>query len=159
MNDEGEIEFLRTYKDFIYYFNMLERNIGYCLRNCSTKEGSQNPKRWLSASFDSKIKKVMSLAKKYGIHKSFSEWHAQVEECRNFRNIISHGEWDWKWWLSKPIHFHAPEIENGKGAFTTEEFQEKLVSLKKISKVFSTISTPLCFAVEKEARTADRIND
>ncbi len=151
MNTEEEISFLRAYKDFIYYFNMLERNIGYCLRYCLSKNGNRNPEKWLSASFDSKLKKVMALAKQHGVSEAFSDWHTEIQACRHLRNIISHGSWEWKGWLPEPIYFHAPEIENGEGQFTTEEFQHKLVYLKDVAKKFGTIRTILERKVESAA--------
>lgn len=152
MNIKGEIEFLRTYKDFIYHFNMLERNIGYSLRHCSSKKGNQNPEKWHSATFDSKVKKIISLATEHGIYDVFSDWHAQVQECRHLRNIISHGSWEWHWSHQEPIHFHAPEIEDGEGRFTTKEFQERFIYLKQVAETFGTIRTPLEIAVEKAAQ-------
>ena len=158
MNDEGEIEFLRTYKDFIYYFNMLERNVGCFLRNCSRIEGIKNPDKLLSVSFNSKVKRVISLADKYGLHASFYDWYVQVEGCRRMRNIISHGQWEWHWWKTEPIYFHAPDIEHGEGTFTPEEFREKLVYLKNVSKIFHKISRSLAVAVEMAERSVDEIN-
>ena len=152
MNTEDEIRFLRTYKDFIYFFNILEGNLGYCLRYCLSKKGNQNPEKWLSASFDSKIKRVMALAKQHGVSETFSVWHTEVQACRHVRNIVSHGYWEWKWWLPEPIYFHAPEIENGEGQFTMEEFQLKLVYLKNVSEKFHTIRTILERAVVSKAK-------
>ncbi|MDT8389282.1 MAG: hypothetical protein RRC34_02100 [Lentisphaeria bacterium] len=147
MNTEGEIEFLRAYKDFVYYFNMLERNIGYCLRFCSGKEGNQNPEKWHSANFDAKVKKVIALAKKYGVYEAFTGWHREIKKCRHLRNIVSHGSWEWKWWLPKPIFFHAPEFEDGKGEFTVEEFQERLSHLRNVPDVFRAIRSRLESAI------------
>ncbi|MCH6258400.1 hypothetical protein MLD52_17705 [Puniceicoccaceae bacterium K14] len=155
MNTEGEIEFLRTYKDFIYHFNMLDRNIGYSLRYCSSKKGDPNPQKWHSKTFDSKVKKVIYLAKEYDVYDIFSDWHAQVQDCRYLRNTLSHGSWEWKWPLPKPIHFHAPEIKDGKGQFTTKEFREKFIYLKCVAETFGTIRTQLETAVEKAAKPVD----
>ena len=116
MNTENEIIFLRTYKDFIYYFNMLERNIGYCLRYCLKQSCNENPDKWLSVSFNSKVKKILSLAKEVGVEDKFSEWSSDINTCRHLRNIISHGNWEWIAFLEKPIQYHAPEIECQKKA-------------------------------------------
>ncbi len=149
INTENEIIFLRTYKDFIYYFNMLEHNVGYCLRNCMKLRGNIHPDRWLSVSFDSKVKRICKLAKEYGIDDKFSAWSSDIEECRHLRNIIAHGSWEWKEFLDKPIQFHAPEIESGRGQFTNDEFRSKLTFLKKVSETFRKIRTLLETACQK----------
>jgi hypothetical protein len=152
MNTENEIIFLRTYKDFIYYFNMLERNIRYCLRYCLKQSCNENPDKWLSVSFNSKVKKILSLAKEVGVEDKFSEWSSDINTCRHLRNIISHGNWEWKAFLEKPIQYHAPEIENGQGEFTTAEFKSKLTFLIKVSETFSEIRTPLEIECQKKAQ-------
>ena len=154
MDTENEIIFLRTYKDFIYYFNMLERNIGYCLRYCMKSRGNVNSGKWLSASFDSKVKRILRLAKESGVDDKFSAWSSDIEECRHLRNIVTHGNWEWREFLDKPILFHAPEIEEGKGQFTNDEFKSKLTFLIKVSDTFRKIRTPLEAACEKQAQQA-----
>lgn len=149
MTSGKEIEFLRTYKNFIYTFNMLDRNIGYCLRYCSKRALQKNPEKWISASFDSKIRKVIILAKSFDLDTVFSEWHSNVEKCRYLRNIVAHGHWEWLDYLEKPIHYHAPEIKNGKGSFTVDEFQEKLIFLQDVGESFREIRKSLELACEK----------
>lgn len=155
MNTENEIDFLRTYKDFIYFFNMLERNLGYSLRFCAQATGHETPEKWHSASFEKKIKKVMALAKSNDLGKSFDDWHAKVQKCRHLRNIIAHGEWEWKEWLEKPIHYHAPDFPDGKGSFTTNEFVEKLNFLKEVLESFQELRTPL---EQAQQDAADKLN-
>ncbi len=152
MNIENEIIFLRTYKDFIYYFNMLERNIGYCLRYCLKSSCNETPDKWLSVSFNSKVKKILSLAEEVGVGDNFSAWSSDINICRHLRNIISHGNWEWRDFLEKPIQYHAPEIENGKGEFTTAEFKSKLTFLKEVSETFSKIRTPLEIECQKKTQ-------
>ena len=152
MSREDEIDFLRAYKDFIFYFNMLERNIGYCLSICLKRKGNGCSEKWLTASFDMKVKRLMILAKELELHEKFETWHLRVRRIRHLRNIVSHGQWEWKDWLSEPIYFHAPEIENGKGKFTIQEFRGKLSELLEISEVFSDIRTLLERASEKKTQ-------
>ncbi|WP_269527235.1 hypothetical protein [Coraliomargarita parva] len=149
MNTKGEIEFLRTYKDFIYHFNLLDRNMGYCLRYCLQRNGNESPEKWLSQSFDSKRKRILGLADEHDLNETFSEWNSRLEGIRHFRNIISHGAWEWKRWLSEPIHYHAPEIENGKGTLSLDAFEDKFFELKKCADEFSDIRTSLEISVEK----------
>ena len=152
MNTEGEIEFLRTYKDFIYHFNMLDRNVGYCLCYCLQREGNESPEKWLYQSFDSKRKRILSLANENELSEEFNEWDSQVEKIRHFRNIISHGAWDWNWWLPDPIHYHAPEIENGKGALSLTAFKQKFNELKNCAYEFSDIRTSLEISIAQKTQ-------
>jgi hypothetical protein len=152
MNTENEIIFLRTYKDFIYYFNMLERNIGYCLRRCMGLRGSRNADRWLSASFDSKVKRLLRLAKDCGVADAFSAWRTDLDECRHLRNIVAHGNWEWKGFLDRPIHYHAPEVEDGKGSFTNDEFKSRLTFLIEVSETFRKTRTQVEAACERQAQ-------
>ena len=156
MNKDNEIGFLRTYKDFIYYFNMLERNIGYCLRHCLNLLNNMKTDKWLNVSFDSKIKRILSLAKEVGIDDKFSAWSSNINDCRHLRNIVTHGEWEWRGFSDKPIQFHAPEISNGKGEFTVAEFEAKLTFLKNVSDTFREIRTPLEIACQKYAQPANQ---
>lgn len=149
MKKDNEIDFLRTYKNFIYYFNMLERNIGYCLRYC-LKPHNMNSDKWIYVSFDSKIKRILSLAKKVGVDDKFSQWKLDINECRHLRNIVTHGRWEWREFSNKPIQFNAPEINNGKGEFTNTEFESKLTFLKAVSHTFSEIRALLEIAYQKE---------
>ena len=152
MNTKDEFTFLRTYKDFIFYFNMLERNIGYCLRKCLALRGNVNADRWLSASFDSKVKRLLGLAKETGVADTFSVWISDLEECRHLRNIVAHGSWDWAEFLDAPIQYHAPGIIDGKGCFTNEEFKSKLTFLIGVFETFRRIRTRLEAACAKQAQ-------
>lgn len=152
MSSKGEITFLRTYKDYICQFNMLERNIGYCLRYSLKRKGNATQEKWLSASFDSKVKRIIALAEELKLQGVFHPWHQEVKTIRVFRNIISHGDCDWQDWLPKPIRFHAPEIKNGECELTIEEFKQKLHQLQNVSNVFSEIRKSLELAIEKNTQ-------
>src|SRR5688572_3946564 len=56
--ERAELLFLRSYKDAIMYFNMLDRNLAYCLRWASKVDGSNvDIVAILALSFDRKLKK------------------------------------------------------------------------------------------------------
>ena len=143
MNSEHEIDFLRTYKDFIYFFNMLECNIGYSLRYCTERTKNKNPGKWLDASFDSKIKKVVKLVNAHKLETVFHDWLSDVEKCRHLRNIVAHGHWEWRENLERPILYHALDIPKGQGSFTVEEFQLKLRFLQDVGTSFNKIRAQL----------------
>jgi len=153
MTKNSEITFLRTYKDSIYYFNILDRNMGYCLRWCM-RSGRNNrvSEKWLKLTFDQKFKKILLLAKKASSEAAFEVWSQKMEECRRMRNIIVHGHWEWKDFLERPIHYHAPEPFNQEGNFTVEEFQDQLSLLHEASELFSKLRTVLEEAADQEAQ-------
>lgn len=151
MSTDDEITFLRTYKDFIYYFNMLDRNIGFCLRRCMTLRGTRNAERWLSVSFDSKVKQLLRLAKECGVADAFASWSSDLEKCRHLRNIVAHGNWEWHEFIDKPIQYHAPEIDDGEGSFTNDEFTARLIFLIGVSETFQKARTLVEAACDKMA--------
>lgn len=152
INSQEENKFLRTYKDFIYYFNLLDRNLGYCLRYCMSRRADQRPEKWLSVNFDSKVKKIIALAKENGLQETFSEWHVLVQECRHLRNIVSHGRWEWRRRQPRPISYSCPEVEAGEGFFTTEEFQAQFLRLRHAFETFDKIRTPLELAIVESVK-------
>jgi hypothetical protein len=153
MTKDSEITFLRAYKDSIYFFNMLDRNMGYCLRWCM-RSGRNNhaSKKWLEVTFNQKFKKIQFLAKEASSEALFEEWSQKMEECRRMRNIIVHGHWEWKDFLERPIHYHAPEPFNQEGSFTVEEFQDQLSLLHETSKMFSKLRPVLEKIADQETQ-------
>jgi len=91
----------------------------------------------------------MSLATVVGVESTFSSWNSDIQTCRQLRNIITHGNWEWHQFLDKPIQYHAPEIENNKGEFTVEEFSAQLIFLQEVSDTFREIRKILEIACEK----------
>jgi hypothetical protein len=119
---------------------MLDRNMAYCLRyiNRQSPENS-NFEKWLKMTFDQKFKKLFSIAKDKIHQKKLNEFSKRMEACRNWRNVVVHAEWDWKEWLSPPIHYHAPEPFNQKGSLSVKEFQDKLFYLNETAEFFRAL--------------------
>ena len=137
MIEDSEIVFLRTYKDFIYYFNMLESNMAYCLRYCfRVKQENNSVEKWHKASFDQKLKKISMIAKKNIPKEQYETLFQKLGECRQLRNVVVHGHWEWKDFLDEPIHYHAPEPFNKNGSLTVKAFQEHLSFLKETFQFF-----------------------
>lgn len=134
--EESEIQFLRTYKDYIYLFNMLERNIVYCLWHAN--RGS-DVDRFSKYSFDEKARRLERLVKANGLEEPFGGWLASVERCRKTRNRIVHGSWEFRQWLDKPIRFHIPAPVEEQGELSMGEFVEELEALKKTANEFSRL--------------------
>lgn len=137
MAEESEIVFLRTYKNFIYTFNLLERNMAYFLHHClkgKCKAGGGNI--WLKVTFDQKSKKIQKIAKGIVSETIYDNFSGKIEKCRHMRNAIVHGNWEWKSFLSSPIHYHAPEPFNEKGSLNVEEFKDQLRYLEGTVELF-----------------------
>ena len=143
MDTEGELTFLRMYKEFIYHFNMLDRNMGYWLIFCMRSRDKTNTDRCLLVPFQSKVKGVLNLAEEAGIDDQFSPLRSDLEECRHVRSIITHDNWEWSAARDKPIRFHAPDIAHGKGEFTNDEFKSKLMFLIRVPETFKKLRAPL----------------
>jgi hypothetical protein len=153
MTKNSEITFLRTYKDLIYYFNMLDRNMGYCLQLCMRSgRNSRASGKWLKLTFDQKLKKILLLAKQASSESVFEVWSQKMEECRRMRNIIVHGHWEWKDFLERPIHYDASQPFNQEGSLTVEEFQDQLSLLHEASELFSKLRPVLEKVVDHDTQ-------
>jgi hypothetical protein len=135
--EELELQFLRTFKDYIYYFNMLERNIVYCL-SYAIRGGDYNSKvdKFSRLSFDEKVRRLKKLIKKNEIENIFSKWFESIEYLRKKRNTLVHGQWDFRWWIEKPILFDMPAPIKEKGELTIDEFKKEFEVLKKVNQDF-----------------------
>jgi hypothetical protein len=135
--EELELQFLRTFKDYIYYFNMLERNVVYCL-SYAIHGGDYNSKvdKFSRLSFDEKVRRLKVLIKKNEIENIFSKWFESIEYLRKKRNTLVHGQWDFRWWIEKPILFDIPAPMKEKGELTIDEFKKEFEVLKKVNQDF-----------------------
>ena len=152
MTEDPEIVFLRAYKDFIYSFNMLDRNMAYCLCICS-KNGKENKSiwKWHKVTFDQKLKKLLSIAKKNVSDKQYNILSQKLEECRRLRNIVVHGHWEWREHLDEPIHYYAPEPFEQKGSLTVKTFQDKLSFLEEACRFFRDLRPSIEASLCKES--------
>lgn len=137
---ELELQFLRTFKDYIYYFNMLERNIVYCLSH-AIRGGDYNSKvdKFSRLSFDEKMRKLKKLIKRNEIEDVFCKWFESIEYLRKKRNILVHGQWEFIWWIEKPILFDVPSPMKEKGELTIEEFKKEFEVIKKATEDFNLL--------------------
>jgi len=137
MAEASEIVFLRTYKDFIYSFNLLDRNMAYFLHYCLKGKAKYIiGNNWLKVTFDRKSKKILKIAEGIVSETIYDDFANKIEKCRHMRNAIVHGTWEWKGFLSLPIHYHVPEPFNEKGSLSAEEFQEQLHYLEGTMELF-----------------------
>lgn len=135
-----ELQFLRTFKDYIYYFNMLERNIVYCLSHATKGDDySSKVDKISSFSFDKKRRRLKNLIKRNEIENVFAKWFESVEYCQSMRNKIVHGHWEFNSFLKAPIQFDISAPTKKKGAYTMGEFIKEFEKLKKVTEDFSQI--------------------
>ena len=69
----------------------------------------------------------------------YDDFSSKIEECRRMRNVIVHGNWEWRGFLDSLILYHAPEPFNQQGSLKVREFQEQLCFLEKTMELFSNL--------------------
>jgi hypothetical protein len=146
--ENTEITFLKTYKDFIFNFNMLDANIAYCLRTCNRQSQDNSFEKWFKMTFDKKLKKLLNIAKGKIPQKEFNEFSNRMEKCRKWRNLVVHASWEWKGSFDSPIYYCAREPFNQEGDLSVQEFQDKLFFLDKTAKLFSELRPQLQYGEE-----------
>jgi hypothetical protein len=144
-NEEIELFLSKFVRDYIFHFNMLERNIAYSLRHVN-KQGSESTsiESLLALSFCKKISKLKNIISKQSLDREFSEWLEAIDHCRTMRNRLVHGHWEAVWHLDKPIRFDACQIKSGdqsrvEGNYTIESLSEEFIELKKVAEDFSKL--------------------
>jgi hypothetical protein len=137
VSDSPEIIFLRGYKDAIMHFNMLDRNLAYCLQWASTYAGIEvDLLAVLSYSFDKKVKKIVCLIKTRGRKSEYAEFLRLAEQCRTQRNRLVHGHWEFVPRLPKPIRFQVPAPFEEEGYMTQNEFSVLVSPFLLLSSLF-----------------------
>ncbi len=103
-SETQETMFLRSYKDAIMLFNMLERNMASCLRAASARTGVDGDiARILEFPYDKKLRKIKVLISKSGFDAQYESFLALAEKCRLFRNRLVHGHWEFVEFLEAPV--------------------------------------------------------
>ena len=149
--EDLELQFLRTFKEYIYYFNLLERNIVYCLSYPNHRNDySLTVDKFNKLSFDEKVRKLKRFIKRNELEDIFSKWFESVEYLRKKRNTLVHGQWDFRWWLEKPILFDIPAPIKEKGELTIEDFKKEFEVLKKAAEDFSKLRSEYEFELSGE---------
>ena len=135
--ERAELLFLRSYRDAIMYFNMLDRNLAYCLRWAAESAGrSASLSVILALPFDRKLKKVVALIRRKKRKSEYAEFLSLAEECRKMRNKLVHGHWEFVPRLEQPIRFHVPAPFEEKGGVTQEEFSGLAASFGRANSLF-----------------------
>src|SRR6266540_1347197 len=123
LSKSPELVFLRGYRDAITHFNMLDRNLAYCLRWASIYDGREvDLMSVLSCSFDKKLKKIVRLIESRDRQAEYGDFLVLAEQCRTLRNKLVHGDWKFVPHLPKPIRFHVPAPFEEEGYMTEREF-------------------------------------
>ena len=119
------------------YFNMLDRNLAYCLRWASASDGrNADLSVILALSFDRKLKKVVALIRKKKRKAEYAEFLSLAEECRKTRNRLVHGHWEFVSRLERPIRFHLPAPVEEDGGVTQSEFSALAATFGRANSLF-----------------------
>ena len=146
---ERSMEFLKQcfakgVRDYIFRFNMLERNIAYSLSFVKALCGEMVPiKELLALPFNKKISRLKQVVQQRSLDDAFSEWFDSVDHCRKMRNRIVHGHWEILPFLKEPIRFDASLM--GKGSFSVEEFMDEMGRLEGVIHDFSSLQNKHSF--------------
>lgn len=135
---ESELRFLRQYKDAILHFNLLDRNLAYCLA-WATRPMNAGPDfaKAFCLSYDRKLRRIASLIKSRNHEEAYRDFSSLAEQCRLLRNRLVHGRWEFKAWLEKPISFHIAEPFEESGRLTQEEFAAQTRIFRKAVNLFN----------------------
>jgi hypothetical protein len=136
----SELEFLRNYKDALMHFNMLDRNMAYCLRSASGLSGPEmDCAKFMRYPYDKKLGKVKALIQSKGLMEKCGEFLALAERCRLLRNRIVHGHWDFFEHSDKPVRFHVPMPFEEGGSLTIDEFKHLVAVFAQKNLLFTDL--------------------
>lgn len=139
-DESSEVLFLRRYKDAIMHFNMLERNIALCLRWASKRPREEGLlARMLEMPFNEKLRKLRSLIQKAAKGAEYATFLTMAEQCRQDRNKLVHGYWEYRWFLDEPIRYHVPSPFDEDGAMTQETFSTWVGTFEEAGALFNKL--------------------
>ena len=144
-NEKIELFLAQFVRNYIRYFNMLERNIAYSIRYVYKQDSAPTSiESLLALPFCKKISKLKNIISKQSLDCEFCEWLEAIDRCRTMRNLLVHGHWEVLWHLDKPIRFDACQIKSShqskvEGDYTIESLSEELIELKKVAEDFSKL--------------------
>jgi hypothetical protein len=128
--------FAKGVRDYIFRFNMLERNIAYSLSFVKAQCGEMVAiKDLLALPFNEKISRLKEVVHQRSLGDAFSDWFDSVDHCRIMRNRIVHGHWELSPFQQEPIRFDASIM--GKGNFTVKKFMNEIGRLEEVVDYFS----------------------
>lgn len=144
-NEEIELFLSKFVREYIFHFNMLERNIAYSIRQVRKQNsGSVSIENLLALPFSKKISKLKIIISEQSLNTDFGELLKAIDHCRTMRNRLVHGHWAALCHLDKPIRFDAFQINSSQqskveGDYTIESLSEELIELKKVAEDFSRL--------------------
>ena len=137
--------FSKAVRDYIFHFNMLERNMGYSLNYISRLfDEYKNHKILSELPFCDKIKTIKKIVSDKSLTDQFESWFVAVDHCRKLRNFIVHGRCEVRWHIDKPIRFDSTNMNvtdksEAMGSFTVDEFLQELQFLKNVAENFNNL--------------------
>lgn len=150
--DVVRYEFTAAFANFINQFNLLEINIGLCLRLSPTNPELRATNKQLdSLPFHGKLELLTMLVdqnafvtSKKGLRKEYHAWLLSMNQMRAARNSYIHGYWDVYPSVERPIRFRPMVWEtagerNGAEDMTLLEFLEQMEGFNQTFKQFFDI--------------------
>lgn len=119
------------------HFNMLDRNMAYCLRQASSNsEHAVSLKSVFSFAYDKKLKKIQTLIRERKRESEYSDFLNSAHQCRSLRNKLVHGHWEFVPCRHKPIRFEVPAPYEEQGYLTQDEFSAQGDFLQHTNSMF-----------------------
>lgn len=139
-------EFATAFANFINLYNLLEINIGLCLRLSPTNPELRATNKQLdSLSFHGKLQRLTKLVdqqafatRKKGLRNEYHSWLQVMDETRTARNRYIHGYWDVYPAVERSVRFRPMAWEESETKRCTEEMTlpEFLEQMKELSQTF-----------------------
>jgi hypothetical protein len=147
-----EHEFSTAFANFINQYNLLELNIGLCIRSQMVRsEYRVTDKQLDTLSFHGKLERLTKLVdqnsfmiSKKGLGKEYHAWLLSMNQMRTMRNSYIHGYWDVYPSVERPIRFkpmlwEEPKARNCYQEMTLLEFLEQMTEFNLTFKEFFRI--------------------
>ena len=144
-----EHEFAMAFARYVNLFNMLERNIGLCIRYKQVQpEFRATAKQLDNLSFNGKLERLTTIVdqngfdiSKKGLKKDYARWLQLMDKSREARNLYVHGDWYVCVEAKQPIQFTPlrwveRENEDRTERMTMDEFLARMKELDHVSEQF-----------------------
>jgi len=97
--------------DYLRYFNLLELNVGLCIRRLSGIDESEIHRKLDKMSFEKKLEYLLELSSKEN-DSELKNWCKEAHARRQERNMYMHGQWAFIPHLEEGVEFLlAPWVE------------------------------------------------
>ncbi len=147
-----EHEFAMAFAHYVNLYNMMERNLGLCIRSEMVHpEFRITDKQLDNLSFHGKLERLTKLVdqsafniSKKGLKKDYGKWLQLVNETRATRNQYIHGDWDIYPSVERPVRFTPMvwverQTKSCTEQMTLNEFLTRMTETDQVFKGFSRL--------------------